>query len=61
MPRPLDVFAAALRALEAGKGVAVAAVIGARGSTPRHLGARMSSRTRNRSRVVRRRGSCANT
>ena len=41
MPRPLDVFAAALRALEAGKGVAVAAVIGARGSTPRHLGARM--------------------
>jgi xanthine dehydrogenase accessory factor len=41
MPRPLDVFAAALRALEAGKGVAIAAVIGARGSTPRHLGARM--------------------
>ncbi|HEX7704343.1 MAG TPA: xanthine dehydrogenase accessory protein XdhC [Kofleriaceae bacterium] len=41
MPRPLDVFAAALQALEAGKGVAVAAVINARGSTPRHLGARM--------------------
>jgi xanthine dehydrogenase accessory factor len=41
MPRPLDVFAAALRALEGGRGVAIAAVIGARGSTPRHLGARM--------------------
>jgi xanthine dehydrogenase accessory factor len=36
-----DVFAAALRALDAGQGVAIAAVIGARGSTPRHLGARM--------------------
>lgn len=36
-----DVFAAALRALEAGRGVAIATVIGAHGSTPRHLGARM--------------------
>ena len=41
MPR-LDVFAAALDALEAGRGVAIAAVVGAHGSTPRHLGARMA-------------------
>jgi len=38
---PLDVFAAALGALDAGRGVAIAAVTGATGSTPRHLGARM--------------------
>lgn len=37
-----DVFAQALRALDAGRGVAIASVIGARGSTPRHLGARMA-------------------
>lgn len=37
-----DVFAAALRALTAGRGVAIATVIGAHGSTPRHLGARMA-------------------
>jgi len=37
----LDVFAAALSALDAGRGVAIAAVTGATGSTPRHLGARM--------------------
>ncbi len=36
-----DVFAAALRALQAGRSVAIATVIGAHGSTPRHLGARM--------------------
>jgi xanthine dehydrogenase accessory factor len=36
-----DVFAAALRALDSGKGTAIAAVVGAKGSTPRHLGARM--------------------
>lgn len=36
-----DVFAQALRALDAGRGVAIASVIGAHGSTPRHLGARM--------------------
>src|SRR3954470_15045049 len=36
-----DVFAQALRALQAGRGVAIASVIGAHGSTPRHLGARM--------------------
>jgi xanthine dehydrogenase accessory factor len=41
MPR-LDVFAAALAALDGGRGVALAAVIGASGSTPRHLGARMA-------------------
>jgi xanthine dehydrogenase accessory factor len=41
MPR-LDVFAAALRALDAGRRVAIATVIGAHGSTPRHLGARMA-------------------
>ncbi|MBA3817471.1 MAG: XdhC family protein, partial [Deltaproteobacteria bacterium] len=38
----LDIFAAALRALESGRGVAIATVIGAHGSTPRHLGARMA-------------------
>lgn len=37
-----DVFAQALRALDAGRGVAIASVIGAHGSTPRHLGARMA-------------------
>lgn len=37
-----DVFAQALRALEAGRGVAIASVIGAHGSTPRHIGARMA-------------------
>src|SRR5687767_15196641 len=41
MSRP-DVFAAALRALDEGRGVAIAAVTGASGSTPRHLGARMA-------------------
>lgn len=40
-----DVFAQALRALEAGRGVAIATVIGAHGSTPRHLGARMAIAT----------------
>jgi xanthine dehydrogenase accessory factor len=40
MPR-LDLFAAALAALDGGRGVAIAAVVGASGSTPRHLGARM--------------------
>jgi xanthine dehydrogenase accessory factor len=38
----LDVIANALRALDAGRGVAIATVIGAHGSTPRHLGARMA-------------------
>ena len=38
----VDVFAQALRALDAGRGVALAAVTGATGSTPRHLGARMA-------------------
>lgn len=38
----VDVFAAALRALDERRGVAIAAVTGARGSTPRHLGARMA-------------------
>jgi xanthine dehydrogenase accessory factor len=38
----VDVFAQALRALDAGRGVALAAVTGASGSTPRHLGARMA-------------------
>lgn len=38
---PVDVFARALAALEAGQGVAIATVTGAHGSTPRHLGARM--------------------
>src|SRR5689334_14206974 len=37
-----DVFADALRVLDAGRGVAIASVIGAHGSTPRHLGARMA-------------------
>ncbi len=37
-----DVFARALHALDAGRGVAIASVIGAHGSTPRHLGARMA-------------------
>lgn len=37
-----DVFTQALRALDGGRGVAIACVIGARGSTPRHLGARMA-------------------
>jgi len=41
MPR-VDVFAAALRALDSGRGVAIAAVTGASGTTPRHLGARMA-------------------
>jgi xanthine dehydrogenase accessory factor len=41
MARP-DVFTQALRALDGGRGVAIACVIGARGSTPRHLGARMA-------------------
>jgi xanthine dehydrogenase accessory factor len=41
MSSRLDVFAQALRALDAGRGVAIASVIGAHGSTPRHLGARM--------------------
>ena len=38
----VDVFAAALQALDAGRGVAIAVVTGATGSTPRHLGARMA-------------------
>jgi xanthine dehydrogenase accessory factor len=37
-----EVLAAALRALDEGRGVAIASVIGAHGSTPRHLGARMA-------------------
>ncbi len=41
MPRT-GVFQAALRALDEGRGVAIATVIGAHGSTPRHLGARMA-------------------
>jgi xanthine dehydrogenase accessory factor len=36
------VFAAVLRALDSGRQVAIAAVTGASGSTPRHLGARMA-------------------
>ena len=39
---PVDVLARALAALDAGQGVAIATVIGAHGSTPRHLGARMA-------------------
>lgn len=39
---PVDVLARALAALDAGRGVAIATVIGAHGSTPRHLGARMA-------------------
>ncbi len=38
----MDVFAAALQALDSGRGVALATVIGAKGSTPRHVGARMA-------------------
>lgn len=41
MAKP-DVFSQALRALEGGRGVAIACVVGAHGSTPRHLGARMA-------------------
>lgn len=41
MAKP-DVFTQALRALDAGRGAAIACVIGAHGSTPRHLGARMA-------------------
>jgi xanthine dehydrogenase accessory factor len=41
MARP-DVFTQALSALDGGRGVALACVIGAHGSTPRHLGARMA-------------------
>jgi xanthine dehydrogenase accessory factor len=41
MPR-LDLFAEALRALDAGRSVALAVVVDASGSTPRHLGARMA-------------------
>jgi len=37
-----DVFGAALRALDDGHGVALATVIHTKGSTPRHLGARMA-------------------
>src|SRR5262249_43413584 len=37
----LDVFAAALHALDDGRGAAIATVTAASGSTPRHLGARM--------------------
>jgi len=40
MARP-DVFSQALRALDGGRGVAIACVVGAHGSTPRHIGARM--------------------
>jgi xanthine dehydrogenase accessory factor len=38
----LDLFAAALRALNAGRGVAIATVTKTQGSTPRHAGARMA-------------------
>ena len=38
----MTLFADVLRALDAGRGVAIAAVVGATGSTPRHLGARMA-------------------
>ncbi|HEU4729046.1 MAG TPA: XdhC family protein [Kofleriaceae bacterium] len=41
MAKP-DVLTQALRALDGGRGVAIACVIGAHGSTPRHLGARMA-------------------
>ncbi len=41
MARP-DVFTQARTALDGGRGVAIACVIGAHGSTPRHLGARMA-------------------
>ena len=40
MAKP-DVFSQALRALERGRGAAIACVIGAHGSTPRHVGARL--------------------
>jgi len=36
-----DLFSVALRAVDAGRGATIAAVIGVHGSTPRHLGARM--------------------
>ncbi len=38
----VDVLARALAALDAGRGVTIATVTGAHGSTPRHLGARMA-------------------
>jgi xanthine dehydrogenase accessory factor len=38
----VDVFRASLAALDAGRQVAIATVVGAKGSTPRHLGARMA-------------------
>jgi xanthine dehydrogenase accessory factor len=38
----LHVFARVLAALDGGRGVAIATVTGAHGSTPRHLGARMA-------------------
>jgi xanthine dehydrogenase accessory factor len=38
----VDVLVRALAALDAGRGVAIATVTGAHGSTPRHLGARMA-------------------
>ncbi|HEY1815772.1 MAG TPA: XdhC family protein [Kofleriaceae bacterium] len=38
----VDVFRASLAALDAGRAVAIATVVGAKGSTPRHLGARMA-------------------
>jgi len=41
-PMRVDVFAAALRALHAGRGVAITTVTVAHGSTPRHPGARMA-------------------
>ncbi|HEY4177720.1 MAG TPA: XdhC family protein [Kofleriaceae bacterium] len=41
MGRP-DPLTEALVALDAGQGVAIATVVGAQGSTPRHLGARMA-------------------
>jgi xanthine dehydrogenase accessory factor len=40
--RVLTVFQAAARAIERGRGVAIATVVGVKGSTPRHLGARMA-------------------
>lgn len=38
----MELFARVLEALDAGEAVAVAAVVGTAGSTPRHLGARMA-------------------
>jgi xanthine dehydrogenase accessory factor len=38
----VDLFARVMTALDAGEAVAIATVVGARGSTPRHLGARMA-------------------